>query len=78
MKFLVVDDHPVLREGLAALIRQVGVDTCVLQARDAAEAFDLLDRNEDIELAIVDLMMPGMGGLAAIVTLLVVVLLLKP
>jgi len=66
MKFLVVDDHPVLREGLAALIRQVGVDTCVLQARDAAEALDLLDRTEDIELVIVDLVMPGMGGLDAI------------
>jgi two-component system nitrate/nitrite response regulator NarL len=66
MKFLVVDDHPVLRDGLAALIGQVGNDTHVLQARDAAEAFDLLDQNEDVELVIVDLLMPGMDGLAAI------------
>jgi two-component system nitrate/nitrite response regulator NarL len=66
MKVLIVDDHPVLREGMAALFRQGIPDACVLQARDAREAFDLLDHNEDLDIVVLDLVMPGLGGLAAI------------
>jgi translation initiation factor 2B subunit (eIF-2B alpha/beta/delta family) len=35
MKLLIVDDHSVLRDGLAALLQHAGSDTIVLQARDA-------------------------------------------
>ena len=66
MKLLIVDDHPVLREGLSALLRQWGPDTHVLQARDAHEAFDLLDRHDDLDVVVLDLLMPGLGGLAAL------------
>ncbi|THD60612.1 response regulator transcription factor [Phenylobacterium sp.] len=66
MKLLIVDDHPVLREGLAALLRQWGPETHILEARDAREAFDLLDRHEDIDVVVLDLLMPGLGGLAAL------------
>jgi DNA-binding NarL/FixJ family response regulator len=69
MKLLIVDDHPVLREGLTALLGQWGSDTRVLQARDAQEAFDLLDHNDDLDVVILDLVMPGLGGLAAIAEL---------
>ena len=41
MKLLIVDDHPVLRDGLAALLQQAGPDTTVLQARDASEGLRL-------------------------------------
>jgi DNA-binding NarL/FixJ family response regulator len=66
MKSLIVDDHPVLREGLAALLRQGTADACVLQARNALEAFDLMDRHDDIDVVVLDLVMPGLDGLAAI------------
>ena len=35
MKLLIVDDHAILREGLAAMLRQAGPDTEVLQAATA-------------------------------------------
>ena len=38
MKLLIVDDHPVVREGLAALLRQAGPDTAVLLAEDTLRA----------------------------------------
>lgn len=66
MKSLIVDDHPVLREGLAALLRQGAPDACVLQARNSSEAFGLLDDHEDIDVVVLDLVMPGLSGLAAI------------
>jgi two-component system, NarL family, nitrate/nitrite response regulator NarL len=66
MKLLIVDDHPVLREGLAALLRQAGPDTIVLQACDAAEGLALVEDHSDLDAVVLDLVMPGMDGLRAI------------
>jgi two-component system, NarL family, nitrate/nitrite response regulator NarL len=66
MKLLIVDDHPVLREGLAALLRQAGPDTDVLLACDAAEGLALVERHADLDAVVLDLMMPGMDGWRAI------------
>lgn len=66
MKLLIVDDHPVLREGLAALLRQTGPDTSIVLAESAPAALALLDRHPDLDIVVLDLMMPGMGGMAAI------------
>jgi two-component system, NarL family, nitrate/nitrite response regulator NarL len=66
MKLLIVDDHPVLRDGLAALLMQIGPDTTVLQARDANEGIALVDNHPDLDVVILDLAMPGMEGLQAL------------
>ncbi|MFI0847025.1 response regulator [Mesorhizobium sp. IMUNJ 23232] len=66
MKLLIVDDHPVLREGLAALLRQTGPDTSIVLAESAPTALALLDRHLDLDIVVLDLMMPGMNGMAAI------------
>lgn len=66
MKLLIVDDHPILRESLAALLRQVEPDTVVLQAASAAEGFDAVAEHADLDAVLLDLAMPGMGGLPAI------------
>jgi two-component system, NarL family, nitrate/nitrite response regulator NarL len=66
MKLLIVDDHPVLRDGLAALLAQAGPDTAVLQARDAREGLALVESHPDLDLIILDLAMPGMKGLQAL------------
>lgn len=66
MKLLIVDDHAVLREGLAALLRQLGPDTDVVQASDAREAIALLGDHPDLDVVVLDLMMPGMQGLDAL------------
>jgi two-component system, NarL family, nitrate/nitrite response regulator NarL len=66
MKLLIVDDHPVLRDGLTALLLQGGSDTTVLQARDAAEGVAVLERDTDLDLIILDIAMPGMNGLLAL------------
>lgn len=62
MKLLVVDDHPVFRDGMAALLKQAADNTTVLQAPECATAFDIVESNPDIDAVFVDLMMPGMTG----------------
>ena len=63
---LVVDDHPVLRDGLAALLRQMGPETVVLQAGDAAQALALVAQHADLDAVVLDIAMPGIDGFRAI------------
>jgi DNA-binding NarL/FixJ family response regulator len=67
MKVLVVDDHPLVREGLASVIRQLGADTHVLSAGDAPAALLLAADHADLDLVVLDLMMPGMDGARALI-----------
>ena len=66
MKIMIVDDHPVLRDGFAALLSAAAPDTIVIQARDVAEALSLVVRHEDLDVVVLDLLMPSVGGLTAI------------
>ena len=66
MKFLIVDDHAVLRDGLKALLRQAGPDDVVLEAGDGAEGLLLAGAHPDLDAVFLDLEMPGMGGMPAI------------
>ncbi len=66
MKLLIVDDHPVLREGLVALLRHLGPDTEILEAGDAPAALRLVEEHSDLDIVVLDLLMPGMGGLSAL------------
>jgi two-component system, NarL family, nitrate/nitrite response regulator NarL len=64
MKFLIVDDHPVVREGLAALLRQLVPDMTVLLAESGSQGLGLTNQHPDLDLVILDLAMPGSDGFA--------------
>lgn len=66
MKILIVDDHIVLREGLTALLRQADPDSVVLEASDGIEALRIAKAHPELDVVILDLEMPGMGGRSAI------------
>lgn len=66
MKLLVVDDHPLFRDGLAALLRQANPDTQVLQASDSETGMEMAQATGDLDAVFVDLMMPGLAGEAAV------------
>ena len=59
-RVLVVDDEPTVRRSLARMLLSRGME--VLTADDGANAFQTLER-ERIDVALVDLMMPNVGGL---------------
>jgi len=65
LSVLVVDDHPVVRAGLQAMIdAQPDMET-VAEARSGEEAIDLFRRHQPA-VTLMDLRMPGMGGVEAI------------
>lgn len=66
MKVLIVDDHPVVRDGVATLLRQLGADTTVLEAGGAAQALALVAEHADLDVVILDIVMPGLDGFGAI------------
>jgi DNA-binding NarL/FixJ family response regulator len=59
---LVVDDHPVVREGLAGMLRNAGY--VVLEAGDGGQAVELASA-ERPDLVIMDVLMPAMSGIEA-------------
>jgi DNA-binding NarL/FixJ family response regulator len=64
IRVLVVDDHPAVRVGLAAVIAQEGDLHLVAQAESGSRAVELF-REHRPDVVLMDLRMPGMGGVEA-------------
>ncbi len=69
MKILLVDDHQLFREGVALLLQRLTSDLDLLQAASCEEAFALCDAHGNTDLILLDLSLPGMGGLDGLVLL---------
>lgn len=63
MKILVADDHAVFRDGLRTVLDGFGAEVEILEAADAAQAFEIATRHQDLDLVLMDLQMPGVGGI---------------
>jgi DNA-binding NarL/FixJ family response regulator len=65
---LIIDDHPVYREALVERLTQEfqpkGID--VVGASNAAEGLDVLDRAHTNWVVLLDILMPGLSGVASI------------
>ena len=66
---LVVEDHALVREGLALTLRQLEPDVRVREASDSAGASALLEAGETFDLILLDLGLPGLDGLSFLATL---------
>ena len=62
LKLLVVEDHALVREGLARLLTQVEPETEVRECADFETALDILDEEGDCDLLLLDLALPGIDG----------------
>jgi len=70
MKILIADDHALIREGIRGQLAELGGEVTTIEARDWIETFTAARTHPDLELALVDLRMPGRQGLAALAELL--------
>ncbi len=62
MKILLADDHPLFREGVKPVLLKLDGETEVIEAKDYPSAFAAAHGNRDLDLALLDLYMPGMRG----------------
>ena len=63
MKILLVDDHTLVREGLRHVLVRLGNDVAIMEAADCHEALQIVARDTDFDVILLDVAMPGMNGL---------------
>ena len=64
MKILVADDHPLLREALLLVLREVEGGVTPIEAADGDAVRRLAALHPDLDLVLLDLCLPGVRGLA--------------
>lgn len=69
MKALVIDDHPLIRDGLRGVLKELEDDAAIVEAVDAREAMRLLGGEPDFDLILLDLKLPDRNGFAVLAEL---------
>ena len=62
MKFLLIDDHALIREALSSVLRELRSDAVVLEAANCRLGMDLIRQHEDLSLILLDLRLPDRDG----------------
>ena len=69
MKVLIVDDHALIRDALSRVLANLAPDMTVLEATDPRLALEMIERQPDLDLVLLDLSLPGIHGLSVLQTL---------
>jgi DNA-binding NarL/FixJ family response regulator len=62
MKFLLIDDHVLIREALRGVLKDLRRDAAVLEAADCRQAERLVEEHADLEVILLDLNLPDGDG----------------
>lgn len=68
-KILIADDHPLFREAISSVIASGFAGSEILETDDLESALEITRENDDLDLILLDLNMPGMHGLNGLITL---------
>lgn len=63
MKFLVIDDHALIREAMLGVLGELSAGAAILEAASYQAALGLIEQNDDIRLVLLDLHLPDRNGL---------------
>lgn len=67
MKVLLADDHPLFREGVKPVLQKLDPDLELIEAVDYPSAFACMHTLGEVDLALIDLYMPGMSGVDGVI-----------
>jgi len=63
MKFLVVDDHALIREAMRGVLKELQGDALILDAASSRQAMDIMQQHPDLALVLLDLKLPDRDGI---------------
>jgi DNA-binding NarL/FixJ family response regulator len=66
MKILLADDHPLMREGVRHVLAQLSKHVEIVDAHDYPSLFSQTEHHPDLDMALVDLSMPGFTGVQGV------------
>jgi DNA-binding NarL/FixJ family response regulator len=66
LKLLVIDDHPLILEGVAAALEGLGHGVRIVAARTAEKGLAAAAAHPDLDLVLLDVALPGVSGFALI------------
>lgn len=69
MKVLLVDDHPLFIEGIRGVLQRLDDQLSIQTAGSCEEAIELTADDDDIDLLLLDLNLPGVSGLDGLLEL---------
>lgn len=64
LRLLIIEDHAMVREGLLQIMRKLGPNVATYEAQDAESAMLLLETEQEFDLVLLDIMLPGTNGLS--------------
>jgi DNA-binding NarL/FixJ family response regulator len=68
-RFVIADDHPLFRGALKQALSGIAEHTEILEAGDFDRTKSLVAENQDLDLVLLDLTMPGASGLSGLIAL---------
>lgn len=63
VRILIADDHPLLREVLRQVLRELDSDVAVIEAADGEAVRRQVAEHADLDLVLLDICLPGVSGL---------------
>lgn len=69
MRFLIVDDHPLVREALASVLMQLRPGSDIQQTGTSKDALSILRSGASFDLVLLDLRLPDGSGLALLASI---------